>query len=799
MRRKLSKMLLLPTRRPESEPGLRRRSTASALPEVHQLPPRPSVTGDMGGEGGGGDGATTTGCIVVDGCSELCARCAALDFPRVLDWKAGQPRAWIPLSHVLQPLTMTTTKTTTTTTTNCPFCLFFRAMLGPDAAAAGLGGKFTPYLRMRLAFERLAGLSEKHEMARCVLAEVVTRNRALPRGFIVKADDVGEGRRLRGRIVPRLLDVSLIKGWMNHCREAHSATCRRRLGEALVSGLRLIDCVERRLVCADDLLGLDDGDDCEYVTLSYVWGDDGADDDDNNNDDIFSVEGEEKNRLPDAIPAVFADAMTLTTSLGMRYLWIDRFCLTPLAADERRRQTRLMDEILSSASLTIIAASGSSRHQGLSGVSVPRDAQLSLKTETGLYTTTLLRPDLDTAASPWASRAWTLQEGLLSRRRLVLCRGQAYFQCRALHCVESVALPLDLVPSVDLGRVFPDLDDPGRRLCAHIGAFMERRVGRVADRLDAFSGVLRAWSRDGTRPVQHLLGLPLFHPDAFVNVVVGVVSQTDRLAVALGWMPDRTACISSSSSSPPPPSSSPLSSSSCRLLPDALESFPSWTWLSWTLDPGQGRGFNFSLVVGGGGGGVVQDGVCAPPGMEMSIGLVTGAVLSWEIDGDALVRKGDAISFLRLYTFCTDLCLRSSSSTSSFPPSEDYTLEAPGLPPHARLAIQRWAKSTTPSPSSPRKRRSHRLVLVLISGRGWRQTQTQAQDENQAAAATALICRHDGWDSSTSRLVRLGVVSFDHLGLQMGTDDAGLACGLLKASGGEGEHLRLYMREVDLY
>ncbi|RCI08177.1 hypothetical protein L249_6248 [Ophiocordyceps polyrhachis-furcata BCC 54312] len=692
MRRKLSKMLLLPTRRPESEPGLRRRSTAAALPELHQLPPRPSATGD--------DGATASGCIVVDECSELCDRCAALDFPRILDWEAGQPRAWIPLSHVLQPLT-----------TNCPFCLFFRAMLGPDAAAAGLGGKFTPYLRMRLAFERLAGLGEKHEIARCVLAEVVTRNRALPRGFIVKTDDVGERRRrLRGRIVPRLLDLSLLKGWMDHCREAHAATCCRPSEGAMVSGLRLIDCAERTVVCADGLV-LDDGDDCGYVTLSYVWGD-GTDDDDDDDDDDIS----DGSRLPDAIPAVFADAMTLTTSLGMRYLWIDRFCLAPLTADERRRQNRLMDDILSAASLTIIAASGTSRHQGLSGVSVPRDAQLSLKTDTGLYTTTLLRPDLDTAASPWGNRAWTLQEGLLARRRLVLGRGQAYFQCRALHCVESVALPLDLDPAVDLGRVFPDLLDPGR-LCTHIGAFMERSLARVGDRLDAFGGLLRTWSRDGRRPVQHLLGLPLFHPEAFVNASAGVVSQTDRLAVALGWMPDRTALVGGS--------------------------FPSWTWLSWTMDPGQGRGFNLGLVVGG----VVQDGVCAPPGMEMSVGFVTGAVLSWEIDGDAVVRKSDAVSFLRLYTFCTHLCLRASSS------SQDWTLEAPALPPHG---------------------------------------------QDQGGAATALVCRHDGWDP-TRRLIRLGAVSFDHLGLRMGTDDAGLACGLLRGVGGEGEHLRLHMSEVDLY
>ncbi|PHH78094.1 hypothetical protein CDD80_7387 [Ophiocordyceps camponoti-rufipedis] len=681
MRRKLSRMLLLPARRPESEPVSGRPSSATAQPELHQLPPRPSISG----------GATQElGCI--DSAEyRPCARCAALDLGRRLDWKAGQPRTWIALSHVLQQHDKA-----------CPYCVFFRAMLGPEAAAAGLGDKFTPYLRMRLAFERVPGIGERHELAKSVLAEVVSRNRALPRGFIVKADsedDEDNKAQLRGRLVPRMLDVGLPRQWLDHCRDAHVATCRRP-ADTLVPGLRVIDCVEGRIVfCADEF---------EYVTLSYVC-------EHHNND----CQGDGCT-LPDTMSTVFTDAMTLTMALGLRYLWIDRFCLMPLPADERRRQTALMDDILDGAALTVVAASGSGEGDGLAGVSVPRDPQLSLKTETGLFTTTLLKPNLDTASSAWAGCARTLQDGLLSRRRLVLGRSQAYFQCRAMHCVESVALPLRLAPGIDLGRVFSDQHHPRRRPGAQIGAFMARRPAKLDDRLDAFAGVLRAWSRAEDGPVHHLVGLPLFHPDSFVDVTV--VSQTDRLAVALGWMPDRAA------------SATGVPSSACRLLDGDPSVFPSWTWLAWTLD--DGRDFHFNLAEMGS----IIDGVCAPPGMEMSIGFATGAVLSWEIDGEALGRRPEPVRFLRLDTFCADLTLT---------PNLTLDREARGLTPQARLAIEAWALA-----ASPPIERSHRLVLVLLSGRGWR----------WGGAATALVCRHRGWDPA-QHLVRLGAVPVEHAGL----------------------------------
>lgn len=754
-----------------------------------------------------------------------CARCTAIDFPRLLDWKPGQPRPWIPLAHVVHPHPALppsppastdgsfgrTLSPTPTVPPACPYCAFFQAMLGAGANGLTIGGKFTPYLRIRQAFERLDGVGERHELAQSVLGEVMARHRALPWGFIVKAagdgDDIDAYRAsvggIRGRVVTPMLDPAVPRCWIDHCKDMHGATCGRV--EEPISGLRLVDCQERRVVCAD---GRGDSDrPLEYVTLSYIYGpaDDkagapfrapgGALNDSRGPDDDLL--------LPARLPAVFADAVTLTLSLGLRYLWIDRYCFMPLDASERRRQVGLMGDIFSRSALTLIVAAGEGVDDGIRGVSAARTAQLSLQTETGLFTTTLARADVEVAASPWATRAWTLQEGLLSRRRLVLGASQAYFQCHTLHCHESVAMPLRLALGVGrAGRVFPAADGASRpgRLREHIEAFMARDMARPADRLDAFRGVLRACARVEDLPVGDLLGLPLFHPDAFVNVA-SVVSQTDRLAVGLGWIPGGrwrrpTTAVSGEEGEGD-------RGLFCRIMDGA--SFPSWTWLAWKLRPGPhpppggGRGtaagrasFRFNLV---GEASPVIDGVCAPPGMELSIGFGDGSVMSWEIDGDAVAHKAEPVAFIRVETYCADFCLRRGGSG----PWPSWVLDgAVPLSEDNKDAIGAWIQAAPPPPPPPPSSLAsappeHRLTAVLISGRGWR------APTSDGAAATALVCHRRAWDPAAP-LVRLGAVSIGHDGFVAGPDDGhallrGVAGGAAHAQG----DLRLRLRELDLY
>ena len=89
----------------------------------------------------------------------------------------------------------------------------------------------------------------------------------------------------------------------------------------------------------------------------------------------------------------------------------------------------MMATIYGCATLTIVALTGKDSNAGLPGISVPRPAQVR-ETVNGhkLFT---ISPDIESEIerSMWATRAWTVQEELLSRRMLHFTESQVGFSC----------------------------------------------------------------------------------------------------------------------------------------------------------------------------------------------------------------------------------------------------------------------------------------------------------------------------------------------------------------------------------
>lgn len=901
------------------------------------------------------------GRILADGsedAGQLCDVCEAIDFPRLLDWKPGDARPWVSLAHCLRlklPDEEELSRHRNGSTSEeedlsederrrrrrregnlCPWCVFFHSMIttvpegDENGGADGRDGramktKFTPYLRIRLAFERLGG-GEKHPLAKSVLFEVTTRNRSLPWGYIVKAapaleadvqtGDVEEKARIEtekrastatasergvesemepitkvevkeevesevkpaatvaeekveepieekqnghatangkakrreetkiiwGREITPLLNIDLAKSWIDFCNENHATGPCAVKDRALVKGLRLIDCEENRVVLAENLSTPTPHDkpqdaECQsitpshnnsimhqnvdYVTLSYVMGTYREDDDDNSDDE----------HLPRRLPKAVTDAISTTKALGFRYLWVDRYCIPrkgdTKGASERQRQLDLMGQIYSHSALTLVVAAGEGVRDGIAGISAPREEQLSIQTESDLFTTSLLRPDLEVASSIWASRAWTYQEGLLSRRRLVFTPSQVYFQCQALHCHESLSLPLKYAPGLNFGRVFPSsIDDvlQPNRIKNHIKAYLAKSISNTDDRLDAFRGLLHEYSAREKLPVENLLGLPLFHPDDFTKHKV--VSQTDRLAIALGWMPNRQLPSSSVSSSSATSSHDDLVYSPVidpYSLIDTPNPFPSWTWLAWRLNQTTysystpGYSFNFNLVDDAS---PLLDRVSAPPGMEISVGFSDGMVLSWEIDGDAIARKADKIEMLRLKTFCFDLTVKKAAA--GLGAKYGFSLDEPvasALGKSATDSIESWVRRSSvtvlsASADDVPAGQEYSLVGVLVSGRHWKPESTVQQHHGHhhrstapttaapasTAMATVLVCRRAKWDPE-GRLLRLGVLNVAYDGLVPAADegDASIMKGIDTRVSGEKKDLRVRLRELDIY
>ncbi|KAH8733540.1 heterokaryon incompatibility protein-domain-containing protein [Ilyonectria robusta] len=726
--------------RPDTVPewDLAAESTREASPDLHQLssrrrrgegqPKRPARNG--------------LSRLVVDTEHPPCAVCDTIDFPRLLKWRPGEPRPWIPLAHTLAG------------DSACPYCIFFQALVG---AEPDLTRKFTPYLRIRQAFERL-GVGEKHELGGAVLFEVTTKSKVLPWGYIVpvieNTDDLAGYREatpaIRGRVITPKLDPALPRTWIDFCMANHSKTTCASPGRP-IRGLKLLDCRDMEILFVDDLMA----EAVEYVTLSYVRG---------GSEELPAPNGVLPGVLPTELPPLIADAMAVTQSLGFRYLWVDQYCFPQYNGSERRRQLDRMGDIYARSALTLIVAAGESVSDGIPGVSVPREEQLSLQTEAGHFTTSLTRPDVEVASSRWASRGWTYQEGLLSRRRLVFTPSQTYFQCQHLHCHETISYPLQTQPTLNLGRVFPSAGagTQAKDFKAQVNGYMSREVTYPEDRLDAFRGVLDRYAHMDPA-VDNLLGLPLYHPQDFKNVPS--VTRTDRLAMGLGWKHEHVG------------EADVLAHSMFLHGP-----FPSWTWLAWKQRPdfpGYGPSFNLYEVCDDG---ALIDNVTASPNLEISIGFKDLSVLSWEEEGDAIAAKTSSISFLRLKSHCFDIHLNKDTD-GTIKVSEDLDLRDPY--PSAIAAFLLRAAYNMPDNEPPAG--DHELVGIILAGRDWK-------NDESFESASVLICGRRNWVPD-GELVRLGTLELGAGGL-LGIDDE---TAVIKGAMNDDRRLDVQLRELDIY
>jgi hypothetical protein len=120
-----------------------------------------------------------------------------------------------------------------------------------------------------------------------------------------------------------------IKSWIAQCGQAHPLACSPRLNST--KPRTLIDCVMRILSCYTNQ---------KYVCLSYVWG----------TDEVDCQTG--GNELPQDLPQTISDAMHVTVEVGLRYLWVDRYCIDNSDLKAKHDAIRNMDAICKSGPRT---------------------------------------------------------------------------------------------------------------------------------------------------------------------------------------------------------------------------------------------------------------------------------------------------------------------------------------------------------------------------------------------------------------------------------------------------------------
>lgn len=178
-----------------------------------------------------------------------------------------------------------------------------------------------------------------------------------------------------------------------------------------------------------------------YAALSYCWGseDDAKSQLCTKRDSIETL----KTDIPkEAMSAVLWDAVTVCRSLGIRYLWIDALCILQDDQADWESESSSMSLIYSEAFVKICALSSSSCRESF----LTRDRhhvvinfQSSLQKVSGSYSLVASGtcknwvlygwPDLDVDHTTWFCRGWTLQEKLMSRRRLFFGESMIHLEC----------------------------------------------------------------------------------------------------------------------------------------------------------------------------------------------------------------------------------------------------------------------------------------------------------------------------------------------------------------------------------
>lgn len=402
-------------------------------------------------------------------------------------------------------------------------------------------------------------------------------------------------------------DAGVARGWLAGCRGGHGG-CGRRRGAGLNCEMRMVDLVESG-VCR--LRGWEEGHECPaqggcrgerlamvdvspeaveaedggfgYVALSYSWG--------ATKPAKWTGGGGDGPRgyvmgpsLGDLAPTI-RDGMTVAGELGLRYYWVDQYCVDQEDPEHIKAQMRQMRRIYEKADLVVIGAAGDATY-GLPGVGGrARTPQREVKAEGVTVREVASLPQGELMKCFWATRGWTFQESFLARRRLAFLNDQMYWECNTRHACEAITVTggdgVPGYPRMESVNLFGfaammrlwELDNEGQRvmderiakategkpkefsygqeaptapapLSAEMSAIMdyystylaciqqysERNLTVGADSINAFIGIIDIFQNQPEYPFHQAWGVPF--P---VMAQVGPEDRTRFFATALSW------------------------------------------------------------------------------------------------------------------------------------------------------------------------------------------------------------------------------------------------------------------------
>ncbi|KAF7541336.1 hypothetical protein G7054_g725 [Neopestalotiopsis clavispora] len=241
----------------------------------------------------------------------------------------------------------------------------------------------------------------------------------------------------RGRLLDSdWVEIEILRNWKQECLTKHGTLCCNPFRVRHTHPAWLIDVVKNCLVPGDGI--------SDFVALSYRWGKATCLQTELANLDELQQPGALLlPRFADLVSPVIQHTTKMIHVLGERYLWADALCIVQNDSEQTAQQLLLMGAIYASAKFTVVATDGDASYgiPGLKGISQPRNLQQTI-IPLGRKDAIIQRnnPKMSNLpeASHYSSRAWTFQEFVLSKRRLIVGKNQFHWSCSSATFHEDV-------------------------------------------------------------------------------------------------------------------------------------------------------------------------------------------------------------------------------------------------------------------------------------------------------------------------------------------------------------------------